>query len=243
MVFNYFTDIYPCPKKYIQEKSQVFWYCIEKLNNMKKNLTILLLILTCNAIFSQNSSIISIDYNRYFNNQEIYQRTNGISIAYEYEWKVKEYLYLKGGIQIKATQEIYHYYLMSYNIITDPITGEISFADLELRENESNGIVFGIQFPFNMKTNLYNSKLFLLTGINIGLENFLTFTEFAGTDPEISSGQQYPRDRKIGFGYNVGLLYEVTPRLGLFGEFVSTQNSDFSYNYVGLGMKIKIGKI
>lgn len=210
---------------------------------MKVIATIILIILTFQAVFSQSTSVISVDYNRYYNNHSDFERKNGFSIAYEHEWKVKDYMYLKGGIKAKAAQEAYKSETLYYYQIPDTATGH---PIVRPTNYTANGFVFGIQILFNVKTNLYDSKLYLLTGLNIGIEDLLTFTEYAGTDPEIStyySEDPYPKSRSVGFGYNIGLLYEVTQRMGFFGEFTSTQNPDYTYNYVSLGLKIKVGRI
>jgi len=231
-----------------RKRVNYFYFDSKKIDNMGKILAIFLLILPFNAILSQSSSIISLDSGRFLNNQSICQRINGVSIPNKNEMKVKEYLHLNTGTRVKTVKEVnnlymYHIYVSYSNPFPFSTTGDSSGIQTNLYKDQYNSILIGIQFPFNMKTKLSDSKLLLLTGINYGSEYLLSFTEFTGTDPFISSPEQYLRYRKFGFGYNVGLTFEIIPRLGLLGEFVSAHISDFPFNYLVLGMKIKLGEI
>lgn len=216
---------------------------------MKKIACLILGVLSFSTLLSQNFSILSVDYIRYFDNIENYKRKNCLSVGYEHEWKINSTLYLKAGIDVIIMQEEFTILTRSDAFPADTITGEIIDTIRNTYTDKGNAIGIGLQIPFYAKINLYQSRLFLLSGFNINVDKLMTFTEYTDTDPEIGSPDGSRSfdimqwRRLIGIGFNLGLLFELSPRIGFSAEFVTTKNADHSFSFVSLGMKIRLSGI
>lgn len=190
-------------------------------------ITITIILLFSNLIVGQNSSLLTIGYNRYFNNYIDFKRTNGLLIGYEFERKVNDNVFVVFGLASNIVKEFYY-------VNTNPSVkyGSTNFA-------------IDLYFPFGLKTNVYNSHLFLLSGLNLIIDRLITINNIQGFDPETLGynktdfGEIMPW-RMFGFGYSLGLLYEANKRVGFYGELRTTKNNDYSFSFIELGLKYKI---
>jgi hypothetical protein len=213
---------------------------------IKKIFTILLLLALSNVTLGQNSSILTVNYNRYLNNDKDLSRTNSMSLGYKYEKEFSESFFLNFGIVLNVAQEELNLNYYGYIYPIDPNTGLPYSVPYLMTTQGKSGYSLDIKFPFNIKTNLFNSKLFLLTGLSISVDRCLSIHQNYYYDSEYDFidyfhyTEDLPGNFLLGFGYNLGVIYELTERIGMYAQMESTINNDFSFIYLSCGFDIKI---
>lgn len=200
---------------------------------MKKTLSTLLISISIIVLYGQNSSFLSVSYDRYFNSNIDFTRKNGITIGYSYEIPINDFVSMNLGLSPKIIQEVYTNIEGIVILYTDE-----NWDSLLIGYEVPKGVTICADLPFEIKTNLYKSKLFLLSGVNLSFERLVNFSAFELADPEIDN-RSFPK-RKISFGYSFGLLYALNKRFEFFGDFKTNINKDYSFNNYSVGIRMNL---
>lgn len=201
-----------------------------------------LLILISNVLFAQLSGNLGIGYNRYSNSMKEFKRTNGLTLQLGLEKSLTSRLSLIYGMNFSIANENYYdfHYATYYDQMTDKILTDFSHRITNKYTNYS----LSFQYPFGLKTEILEGKLFLLTGISLNIDNFAAFggNYIGELDPEVNlpNDETWPQTRLFGFGHQIGLQYYSGDKFGIYTEWKSTTNSKFGFSYFEAGLIFSI---
>jgi hypothetical protein len=196
-------------------------------------------------IGQSTSSIFRIGYCRYANTYFDYNRINGFTLGYAIEKKFNDIVFYNFGLGLCYTQERFSdidYYATINN------DGSIIIDKNKVIKKSNDGFSFNINTPFDLKVNLYDSKLFLSTGITIDYR-MITVNDYNNDDPELGKlnidlldyYRKIPvKNRKLSYGYQVGFIYSIKEIVYLYSELKTIANDDYNFNFIELGLKYKI---
>jgi len=213
---------------------------------MKKVFLFLLLTFIVNEIYCQKSSMISIEYRHFARDYHNYRRMNGYSIGFERERNINDNVSLIFGYFLDLTFEKIILYHRSIITIQDPFTLKDTTILWPVREPFKMSAL-GLHFPLNLKTKLFNSRIFLQAGGFITIDAIIRFKPnnryiTAFTD-EQTGMEKSIRYRTVGVGYNLGISYLLSNRIEMTGALETLKSKEFTFTSAKIGLKVRISKV
>jgi hypothetical protein len=196
-------------------------------------------------IGQSTSSIVRIGYCRYSNTYFDYNRINGFTLGYAIEKKFNDIVFYNFGLGLSYIQERFSEIDYYATINSD---GSIIIDKTKVIKKSKDGFSININTPFDLKVNLYDSKLFLSTGITLDYR-MISVNDYNNVDPELGNRnidlidyyRKIPvKNRKLSYGYQVGLIYSIKEIVYLYSELKTTANDEYNFNFIELGLKYKI---
>jgi hypothetical protein len=200
--------------------------------------TFLLFIFISNAVLGQLSGDVGLGFDLYSNGNTGYQKKQGCTFQFDLDNELNSTLSLTYGMHISYAKEQYICYISYYSryyIVPDSLNA------LNIYKEKGSSSSLSVQYPVTLKVKLIDDKLFFLSGISLNIDNLMTRGGFAGIDPEISntSDEGIPKS-VLGFGHHIGVLYYPLKGLGIYGEWKTTNNKNYVFSYVEIGLKYRM---
>jgi hypothetical protein len=145
-----------------------------------------------------------------------------------------------GELQLQLTKDLKNNFGIESGLLVDTYTR--TNANLQGLEEDASFLRLQIYIPLLAYYKFYDNRITLKSGLLPGVRNFLAFTKYSGTDPEINfEDKYYPSARQFVIDFSVGIDYQISNRFGIFMNYRTPFNSSKQdYGILSCGVNFKI---